>query len=248
VSAAADASNALHSLVIEPVGRTPAAAATVTVSVGVVITEDRRLPRTAQSVVRAPGYTMTVDHNSGVAYHLLDGDGRRRHGRIHNTNFTHGIPAVQRDGKWALRYRHPCQFVWPGPNNLTVAAEGIYQEYDLRLSYTFDEDRIRIALAPPTNPTVEQTLWLGNFDALEAPLHDGSVAEPSKAIKGNWFFVPHPVYRQGLLVRFTQPTPLTIVGAAMNWPARTGHEVSLQFLTREELPEVVGKVPAPATP
>lgn len=248
VKAADGAPSALHSVAIEPVGQTSAAAATVTVSVGVVITQDRRIPRTAQSVVRAPGYTMTVDHNSGVAYHLLDGDGRRRHGRIHNTNFTYGIPAVQRDGKWAFRYRHPCQFVWPGPNNLTVAAEGTYQEYDLRLSYTFDEDRIRIALAPPTNPTVEHTLWMGNFDALDAPLHNGAATTPSGPVKAEWFFFSHPVYRQGLLVRFAQPTPLTVLGTAMNWPARTGQEVSLQFLTREDLPAVVGKVPAATAP
>jgi pilus assembly protein CpaB len=44
------------------------------VSVGVVLKKDRRVPRLAQWVARAPGYTMKVDEFSGVANRIAPGD------------------------------------------------------------------------------------------------------------------------------------------------------------------------------
>ena len=92
------------------------------VSVGVVLTTDNRVPMFAQTVVRAPGYTMRVEQVGGVSYSLLDADGNRRHGMIHNTNFCNGITALESGGKWAFRYRLPCRFFWDGKNTLTVGS------------------------------------------------------------------------------------------------------------------------------
>src|SRR5262249_53266239 len=77
----------LTELRLEPVGDTPARAESVPVSVGVVLRKDRRLPRMAQWVARAPGYTMKVDEFSGIGSYLLDADGHRRFGRINSGNF-----------------------------------------------------------------------------------------------------------------------------------------------------------------
>src|SRR5262249_18266407 len=78
LSAVAGAANALYAVRVEPVPGTSAAPSTLWVSVGVVTTEDKRIPMVAQTVVRAPGYTIRVDHLSGVSYSLLDADGHRR--------------------------------------------------------------------------------------------------------------------------------------------------------------------------
>src|SRR5207302_586879 len=44
----------------------------LTASVGVVMTRDTRLPLMAQSLIRAPGYTLRLDHRGGVASYILD--------------------------------------------------------------------------------------------------------------------------------------------------------------------------------
>ena len=69
-----------------------------------------------------------------------------------------------------------------------------------------------------------------------------TAAEP---VVAEWLFFPHPLYRQGLLLRFSRKTSVTLhlptsltasIGqAAVNFPMRSGDEVSLSFTTREEL-------------
>src|SRR5207247_10576957 len=66
IKARAGLRNGLFEVRSEPVGETPAAGETLPVSVGVVLKKDRRLPRLAEWVARAPGYTMNVDEFSGV--------------------------------------------------------------------------------------------------------------------------------------------------------------------------------------
>ena len=102
---------------------------------------------------------MGVDEFSGISYYLLDADGHRRFGRLHNTNFVFGFGAVARDGKFSFAYRHPCGFIWKGRDALTegksslsIGCAGLYGDHDVRLAYTFYEDRISIALTPPTRP------------------------------------------------------------------------------------------------
>src|SRR5260370_23589420 len=91
---------------VESVVDPGAEAASLHGAVGVVMTEDKRVRMHADFVVRAPGYTMRVDQTSGVSYYLLDADGHRRHGYIHNTNFCFGIPALAAgDDQWVFRYR-----------------------------------------------------------------------------------------------------------------------------------------------
>jgi hypothetical protein len=184
-----------------PEGELRSAELSLPVSVGVVIEHDRGIPLAARYLVRAPGYTFAVDEYSGVSYYLLDGEGHRRHGRIHNTNFINGFPGVMRDGKWCFQYRHPCGFVWTRSEGLTVGCSGNYHDHDVRLGYTFEEDRISIALVPPTRSGVDHTVWLGNFDL-------DPLGEPRRLVGSSGgkeaaserFFFPHPVYPQGVLI------------------------------------------------
>jgi len=98
----------------------------------------------------------------------------------------------------------------------------------------------------PPRADQEQTVWLGNFDKLEAPVHNG-VKREHEAIVADWFFFPHPVYRQGVLLQFSKKTPVTMhlpniptVGngqSAVEFPMRSADEVSLGFATRDELPK-----------
>jgi hypothetical protein len=234
VRAAKDAATALQRLRFLPEPGLRAAPAELLASVGVVITEDRTVPMNSQWVVRAPGYMMKVDHRSGVSYCLLDADGHRRHGRIRGTNFIHGIPAVEQDGHWACHFAMPCQFIWTGANNLTIGCGSLSGDTGVRLRYTFHEDRIVIGVIPPTNPTKQQTLWLGNFDVLGPPRHNGKQAASHLPIVADRFFFPHPVYRQGLLLRTPPESSLKYLGTAVNLPVRLGQEVSLQFVEESE--------------
>ena len=239
IKARAGLPNGLFEVRSEPVGETPAAVETLPVSVGVVLKKDRRVPRLAQWVARAPGYTMKVDEFSGVGTYLLDSDGHRRSGRVATGNFINGFGAVQRGNEWIFRAQQACQQVWSAPDALTFLSDG-------RLRYQFREDRIAITYLNPSRADREQTVWLGNFDALEPPVHNGTQEAPHLPVVADWLYFPHPAYRQGVLLRFSKKTPVTLylptslkesVGqAAVQFPMRSGDEVSLGFATREELP------------
>jgi hypothetical protein len=233
ISAAPGAGPGLHAIRIEPRDRVAAAPGTLLASVGVVIAEDKRIPMVAQTVVRAPGYVMRVDHLSGVSYSLLDADGHRRHGYLHNVNFCYGIPALARGSDWVLRYGTPCRFLWDGPNSLTAVAG--YDPKQVRLRYSFHEDEIHLELVPPTDPRSELTMWLGNFDALGPPQHNGATQQRrEKGLVADRFFFPHPVYRQGLLLVFPQQTSLQYQRTSIRFPLRGGQKVVLRFATAEE--------------
>lgn len=222
---------------LEPMGETRAAVEIHPVSVGVVLKKDRRIPRLAQWVARAPGYTMKVDEFSGVGTYLLDSDGHRRFGRFATGNFIYGFGAVQRGNDWIFRAQQACHQVWSSPNSLTFLSDG-------RLHYDFREDRIVIKYLNPPRASAEQTVWLGNFDTLQAPIHNGEKREHGPIV-ADWFFFPHPVYRQGVLLRFSKKTAVTLhlpniptVGngqSAVKFPMRSADEVSLSFVTKDEL-------------
>jgi hypothetical protein len=241
VTASADADAALYSIRIEPVDQAPAAAGTLPVSVGVVITEDKRLPLAAQFIVRAPGYTMKVDQLSGVSYSLLDGDGHRRHGSVvESPHHTPGIGAIERDGRWVFRYRQPCRFVWEGKDSLIVV--GRDGEQQVRMRYTFHEDHITVALVPPTHPQRDYTLWLGEFDALGQPQYKGTSPQPNvkrPTITADWCFFPHPVHRQGILLMLPKKTSFHHAGTAVKLTLRAGQPVTLRFATPEQLAGLV---------
>src|SRR5262249_55003233 len=201
ITARAGLPNGLFEVRSEPVGATPAAVETLPVSVGVVLRKDRRVPRLAQWVARAPGYTMKVDEFSGVGTYLLDGDGHRRFGRFATGNFIYGFGAVQRGNDWIFRAQHACQQVWSSPDSLTFLSDG-------RLHYEFREDRIVIKYLNPARADQEQTVWLGNFDALEAPLHNGTQRVPYEPVVAEWLCFPHPPYPQGGLLRLSKKTPV----------------------------------------
>jgi hypothetical protein len=226
----------LAELRLEPVGDTAARAESVPLSVGVVLRKDRRLPRLAQWVARAPGYTVKVDEFSGIASYLLDADGHRRFGRINSLTFCYGFGAVELGGDWIFRAQRPCHQVWSARDSLTILGD------PSRLQYVFQEDRILIKFIPPTPADREHKVWLANFDALETPVHDGTQRVSHEPIVAKWLFFPHPVCRRGVLLRLPKPTPVSLLSSAMgpltavNFPMRMGDEVSLTFTTREELP------------
>ena len=237
INARAGLPNGLFEIRAEPVGDTAAAVESLPVSVGVVLKKDRRLPRLAQWVARAPNYTMKVDEFSGVGTYLLDAEGHRRFGRFATGNFLYGFGAVQRGNDWIFRAQQACQQVWNAPASLTFLSDG-------RLQYDFHEDRIAIRYLNPSRAEQEQTMWLANFDALEAPVHNGTQRVPWEPVVADWLYFPHPVYRQGVLIRFSKTTPVTmhipsntaVAQSALNFPMRSGDEVSLSFTTKEELP------------
>ena len=242
VKAAADAANALHTIKVEPVvdplalPMPRAASGTLLASVGVVMTENRVRPRLAEWVVRAPGYTIGVDEFSGTSFYLLDGDGHRRFGRVHGANFIFGFPGVMRDGKWAFVYRHPCRFVWVRKNSLEIGSDGTYNDGDIRLQYVFSEDQIAISLKPPTRPDLDHTVWLGNFDALGAASKTGTIQQADgKAV--DWQFFPHAAYRQGVLLTVPNKVQVNNAGTAVYMVLRTGQEVTLKFVTPQEVPK-----------
>jgi hypothetical protein len=243
VRAAEDAAPTLHGVRVEPADEANAAAGTLPVSVGVVITEDRRIPLVAQSVIRAPGYTMKVDHQSGVCCYLLDADGHRRHGPVSDGPESYlGIGALQRGSEWVLRYRMPCRFVFDGPDSLVVVSGSGGEQ--VRLRYTFHEDSVVLALVPPTSTAAEFTLWLGEFNGLGTPQHNGTgpvKGGKDAALSADWIFFPHPVHRQGLLVVPPPKSGLRPRGNALNVRLRAGQEVALRFATAEELPGLVQK-------
>jgi len=239
VNALPDAGNDLSQVRFAPEQGLPAAEQALPVSVGVVMKLDRRLPRMARQVVRAPGYTFAVDEFSGVSNYILDADGHRRHGRMHGTNFIFGIPGVMRDGKWCFQFRHPCRFVWTRKDGLIVGCDGNYNDHDARLGYTFREDEIAIALIPPTRPTAEHTVWLGNFDALGEPRRVVPTLPAGQAAARGWFFYPHPAYRQGLLLGLPPKAAPKYLGTAVNFPLRTGQEVLLRFASEAELSKLL---------
>ncbi|HZJ14433.1 MAG TPA: hypothetical protein VFD27_05250, partial [Chthoniobacteraceae bacterium] len=182
-------------------------------------------------------YTMKVDEFSGVSTWLLDGEGNRRSGRFATGNFLQGFGGVQRGDAWLFRAQQACQQVWSSPTSLTFLGDG-------RLNYEFQEDRIVIKYLNPSRADLEQTVWLGNFDALEPPIHNGTQRVPHEPVVAEWLFFPHPVYRQGVLLRFAKQTPVTmhsphltsVAQFALHFPMRSGEEVSMSFVTREELP------------
>ena len=240
VKARAGLANGLFEILSQPVGDTSAATETLPVSVGVVLKKDRRVPRLAQWVARAPGYTMKLDEFSGVGTCLLDAEGHRRFGRFATGNFIYGFGAVQRSNDWIFRAQQACQQVWSSPDSLTFLGDG-------RLNYEFREEKIVIKYLNPSRANQEQTVWLGNFDALGTPIHNGTQRVPHEPVVAEWLFFPHPVYRQGVLLRFAKKTPVTLhlptlypqaVGqAAVHFPMRSNEEVSLSFATRAELPQ-----------
>jgi hypothetical protein len=230
VRAEKDAAQLLREIRLLPEGGLRAAAQSLTVSTGVVMTLDNRVPKSGQFVVRAPGYTTKVDHYSGTSFYLLDADGHRRFGRVVTGNFLTGFPGVACEGKWSLVFGHQCEGIWTGQHNLTVRPLGLDGAPNARLLYTYFEDRIVIGMTPPTDTTKEFTMWLGNFDFLGSPIHNGKQEQPWSPIVADRFFFPHPLYRQGVLLTTPPKTSLQLRGdTAVSFPIRAGQEVTLKF-------------------
>jgi len=245
----------LYPVRIEPAAGASAPTGGLTVSVGVVVTADRLRPLLAQSVIRAPGYTMRLDHRSGMSYFLLDGDGHRRHGHVGgDTGSGTGFFAVARPsnhdtpgdvhGPWAFHYHLPCRFVFEAKNQgteaLILTSGG--QAGQVRLRYTFHEDRIVATLVPPTDARVEYEMWLGDFDVLGAPRLNPSGTErkgKETAVLSEGVFFPHPHHRQGLLLTFPEKRPICSRSDAVHFSIRANQDVVLRFVEEKDVPETL---------
>jgi len=237
VHAKTGAAHILHAIRIEPVGETPAAAGVLLASVGVVISKDVRIPLCAQSVIRAPGYTMRLDHESGVSCYFLDADGHRRHGPTNESMHGYlGLGATMRDDQWIFRYRMPCRFIFDGPDKL-IAVNGAGKD-QARLTYTFEENQIRVGPTPPTDKERECTVWFGPFDVLDNPGKGPTGKSKNKKqerVTEDRLFFRHPVYRQGVSVRLPPQSFVRVAGNAFNVTLRTGDEVVFRFADDNEM-------------
>jgi hypothetical protein len=250
----------LYPVRIEPAGGARATAGALTVSVGVVVTTDRLRPLLAQSVIRAPGYTMRLDHRSGTSFFLLDSDGHRRHGHVGgDTASGTGFFAVARPGNhdtpgdahgpWAFHYRLPCRFVFEGKNQGTdalILTSGGHAS-QVRLRYTFHEDHIVATLVPPTDARVEYEMWLSDFDVLGVPRLNPSGTErkgKETAVLSDGVFFPHPYHRQGLLLTFPEKRPICSRSDAVHFSIRANQDVVLRFVEEKDVPEALTH-PAP---
>jgi hypothetical protein len=235
VRTAKDAASRLWEIQLLPEGGLAAAIQTLLVSTGVVMTPDNRIPKSAQFVIRAPGYTTKVDHYSGTSFYLLDAEGHRRFGRVATGNFLTGFPGLAFENRWVIVFGHQCEGIWTGANNLTVRPLGLDGTPNARLLYSYFEDRIVIRMVQPTDPTKEFTMWLGNFDFLGPPVHNGTQEQPWSPIVADRFFFPHTLYRQGVLLLTPPKTAVQLLGdTALRLPIRASQEITLRFCEAAE--------------
>ena len=225
-----------------PAGGIAAAGEPAPSSVGVVITRDARLPLMAQSVVRAPGYTLRLDHRSGVVNFLLDTDGHRRHGHIRtDTGECTGMFAIKKGDDWILDLRI-CRSVLCSTDSITGARVIIIapgRGDRVRPRYAFYEDRIVVTLTE-SDPNAEYEMWLGDFDTLGEPSLNATRMEQKGKETAYFshavFFILIRRNRQGLLVTFPEPRPICSHWSNMHFSIRTGQDVELRFVEESEVP------------
>jgi hypothetical protein len=60
--------------------------------------------------------------------------------------------------------------------------------------------------------------------------------QPWLPIVADWLFFPHPVYAEGVLLVPPPQAPVSYCpGEAVNFPIKTGQEVTLQFATQAQV-------------
>ncbi len=209
VRPAPDAPSGLYNLTLVPEAGLHAAPCTLPVSVGVVITLERRVPHDKQTLVRAPGYALQLDHATGLPGWLLDADGRRRYaaGTFRTSLFT----LTRLDDGQALG---PCDSVWLDDHRFTCLTNP-------RLSLIVEEDTFVFALAHPSDPNVTWVLALSNLLDLQPPV-------TRQMADADLFFYPPAYHRLGLLVRAPR-RPADYTGDG--FPLRVGEPVTFRFGT-----------------
>lgn len=212
VRASEQATTGLYTLKLVAEEGLQAAPIAVPVSVGVVLSLDRRVPHDMQTVIRAPGYTMKLDHSTGMPSWILDADGQRRYalGNFHT-------PLLELTNLADGKASGPCGGVWIDDNRLTCLTGP-------RVAFTVHEDCIVIALAGMPSPDAKWTLTLNNFLDINPPLRTSTAtAEIS--------FYPPDYHRQGLLV-IAPPRPPDYTGDG--FPLQHGEELVLKFAIEDE--------------
>jgi hypothetical protein len=179
------------------------------VSVGVVMTEDDRLPHLGDFVARSPRYVMRVSKTYGTSYYLLDRDGQRRHGPLYGLSLSDGFPGVRDLAVDAgasthgfeaniLHWGQECAAFWPGKKSLLA----IPLSPGFRYGYRFMPEYIVFEI--PQASGKEYALRLGLFANPRAESGtqqqsggnmDGKGAEPYQ-----WVCVVQPPLRDRLLI------------------------------------------------
>ena len=80
-------------------------------------------------------------------------------------------------------------------------------------------------------------MWLGDFDVLGPPVHNGRQEQPWSPLVADRFFFPHPLYRQGVLLTTPPKTALQLRGdTAVSFPIRAGQEVKPRVVVLTNIP------------
>jgi hypothetical protein len=176
--------------------------------VGVVITEDDRLPRLGDFVIWSPRYKLRVSKTYGNSYYLLDRDGQRRHGLLYGLSYAYGFPSVRdlavddsaSTHKYfgeILRWGQECSFFWPGKYHLSA----IPSWSGFRYNYRFTPEYIVFEITEASGQEYEFRLGhfasprMGDFTVQTGGNADGKSTEPYQ-----WICVDQPPLQDRLLI------------------------------------------------
>jgi len=137
------------------------------------------------------------------ATYLLDADGHRRFGRFATGNFIYGFGAVQGSNDWIFRAQQACQQVWSSRDSVTFLGDG-------RLKYEFREDQILIKYLNPSRANREQNCLAGKLRCAPSARSQWHPTRAARARHRGLALLPASQLRQGVLLRFSKKTPVTM--------------------------------------
>lgn len=217
------AASELYTVQFVPTNGLSGATFTLPVSVGVVISIDRRVPFNKMTVVRAPGYTLKLGQYLGYPVVILDADGNRRYaeGMLHTPLFTLANTKPGTDNTV-----YPAHDIWLKESSefAFTNGPGVHATalcFPARTGYSFFEDRFVLQVIPPSDPYATWELNLTNFLGLKDP-----VRTTTNNVETT--FYPPYQFRQGLRVT-TLPRPADYQGNG--YRIKTSQEVTFKFDT-----------------
>jgi len=228
VRAAEKATADVHTIRLVPEAGLAAPVHRLTASVGVVPRLDRRVPNDMQTLVRAPGYAVKMDHYTGFPSWIVDADGNRRYnaGTLHR-RLLQLAPLEPKDRPM----EEYCHAIWTSGTRFTCLT------HPARTAYTFHEDRIVFSVVPPTHPHSTWVLTLANFLDL-----DPKTARKKSVEDRDLHYFPAEYHRQGLLV-IAPRAPADYKGNGL--PVKVGQEVVLKFATEDQFRAMAEEGPKP---
>jgi len=223
VRATEKATNEHYTIQFVPTDGLPGATLKLPVSVGVVISSDRRVPFNKMTVVRAPGYTLKLSQYLGYPVVILDADGNRRYGEgmLHTQLFTLVNTKPGTDNTV-----YPAHDIWLKESSefAFTNGPGVHATalcFPARMGYSFFEDRFTVAVIPPSDPYATWELNLTNFLGLKDP-----VRSTTNNVETTWY--PPYLFKQGLSVT-TLPRPADYQGKG--FLLKTSQDVTFKFDT-----------------